>query len=67
MIAAPHNLQLQLPLGQIADFCHRWGIARLEIFGSVLGDVNSKAGHWMKCPTENHSHLRLKQPDPHLC
>jgi predicted nucleotidyltransferase len=38
MIAAPHNLQLELPLGQIADFCHRWGIARLEIFGSALRD-----------------------------
>src|SRR5208337_1870955 len=38
MTAAPHNLQLELPLGQIADFCHRWGIARLEIFGSVLRD-----------------------------
>lgn len=38
MIAAPHNLQLELPLEQIADFCHRWGIARLEIFGSALRD-----------------------------
>ena len=38
MIAAPHNLQLELPLGQIADFCRRWGIARLEVFGSVLRD-----------------------------
>ncbi len=38
MIAAPHNLQLELPMGQIADFCHRWGIARLEIFGSALRD-----------------------------
>ena len=38
MIAAPYNLQLELPLGQIADFCRRWGIARLEIFGSVLRD-----------------------------
>jgi predicted nucleotidyltransferase len=38
MIAAPHNLKLELPLGQIADFCQRWGIARLEIFGSALRD-----------------------------
>lgn len=38
MIAAPPNLKLELPLEQIADFCHRWGIARLEIFGSVLRD-----------------------------
>jgi predicted nucleotidyltransferase len=36
MIAAPNNLQVELPLGQIADFCQRWGIARLEIFGSAL-------------------------------
>ena len=38
MIAAPNKLQLELPLGQIAVFCQRWGIARLEIFGSVLRD-----------------------------
>ena len=38
MIAAPPNLKLQLPLEQIADFCRRWGIARLEVFGSVLRD-----------------------------
>jgi hypothetical protein len=38
MMAAPHNLQLELPLEQIADFCRRWGIARLEIFGSALRD-----------------------------
>ena len=36
MITAPPNLKLELPLGQIAGFCQRWGIARLEIFGSVL-------------------------------
>jgi hypothetical protein len=36
MIAAPHNLALELPLEQIAHFCRRWGIARLEIFGSAL-------------------------------
>jgi len=38
MIAAPPNLKLELPLEQIADFCRRWGIARLEIFGSALRD-----------------------------
>ena len=38
MIAAPPNLKLELPVEQIADFCRRWGIARLEIFGSVLRD-----------------------------
>jgi uncharacterized protein len=36
MIAAPPKLKLELPLEQIADFCRRWGIARLEIFGSAL-------------------------------
>ncbi len=36
MIAARPELSLELPLEQIADFCHRWGIARLEIFGSAL-------------------------------
>ena len=38
MIAASSKLKLELPLQQIADFCHRWGIARLEIFGSALRD-----------------------------
>ena len=38
MIAAPQNLAVELPLEQIADFCRRWGIARLEIFGSSLRD-----------------------------
>ena len=38
MIYAQHNLQLDLPVAQIADFCHRWGIVRLEIFGSALRD-----------------------------
>jgi len=38
MTAAPSNIQLELPLGQIAGFCRRWGIARLEIFGSALRD-----------------------------
>jgi uncharacterized protein len=36
MIATPPNLKLELPLEQIADFCRRWGIARLDIFGSAL-------------------------------
>jgi uncharacterized protein len=36
MMAAPPNLKLELPLEQIAAFCRRWGIARLEIFGSAL-------------------------------
>lgn len=36
MVSAPHSLQLELPLEQIAAFCRKWGIGRLEIFGSVL-------------------------------
>jgi predicted nucleotidyltransferase len=28
--------QIQLPMDKIADFCRRWKIARLEVFGSVL-------------------------------
>jgi uncharacterized protein len=38
MIAAPHKLHLELPVAQIAEFCRRWAIARLEIFGSALRD-----------------------------
>jgi uncharacterized protein len=38
MTAAPHNIHLELPMAQIADFCCRWSISRLEIFGSVLRD-----------------------------
>ncbi len=29
---------IELPLEQIADFCRRWKIARLEVFGSALRD-----------------------------
>jgi predicted nucleotidyltransferase len=28
--------QIELPMDKIADFCRRWKIARLELFGSVL-------------------------------
>ena len=28
--------QIELPMDKIADFCRRWKIARLEVFGSVL-------------------------------
>jgi predicted nucleotidyltransferase len=30
--------QIELPMEKIADFCRRWGVARLEIFGSALRD-----------------------------
>ena len=32
------NLQINLPYEAIADFCRRWKILRLEVFGSVLRD-----------------------------
>ena len=32
------TIQIDLPTDQIADFCRRWKIARLEVFGSVLRD-----------------------------
>ena len=38
MIANLPNLRLPLPMEQIAGFCCRWNIARLEVFGSVLRD-----------------------------
>jgi predicted nucleotidyltransferase len=30
--------QIEMPADKIADFCRRWKIARLEVFGSVLRD-----------------------------
>ena len=38
MIALPPSLKVELPLEEIAGFCRRWGIARLDIFGSALRD-----------------------------
>jgi predicted nucleotidyltransferase len=38
MIAGPSNAKRQLPMQQIATFCRRWNIARLEVFGSFLRD-----------------------------
>ena len=32
------NLRMPLPMAQIASFCRRWSIARLEVFGSALRD-----------------------------
>lgn len=34
----PHNLPIDLPLDQIAEFCTRWGIVEFALFGSVLRD-----------------------------
>jgi predicted nucleotidyltransferase len=36
MIATLPNLKMPLPMQQIAVFCCRWSIARLEVFGSIL-------------------------------
>jgi predicted nucleotidyltransferase len=30
--------KVQLPYDEIADFCRRWNIVRLELFGSALRD-----------------------------
>ncbi len=38
MIVAPPSLKLKLPLENIAAFCRRWRIVRLEVFGSALRD-----------------------------
>jgi hypothetical protein len=36
--------QIELPMDKIADFCRRWKIARLEVFGSVLrGDFRPES------------------------
>jgi len=36
MIATLPNLKKPLPMQQLAAFCRRWNIARLDVFGSVL-------------------------------
>ena len=38
MIANPPSLKIALPLERMAEFCRRWAIRRLEIFGSALRD-----------------------------
>jgi predicted nucleotidyltransferase len=35
----PHSaIRIQLPYEEIADFCRRWNIVRLDLFGSALQD-----------------------------
>lgn len=34
----PHDLPIDLPMDQIAEFCTRWGISEFALFGSVLRD-----------------------------
>lgn len=36
VLAKPEELRIDLPLGGLADYCRRWKITRLEVFGSVL-------------------------------
>jgi len=35
-LARPENLRVDLPLEQMAQLCRKWGIVRLELFGSAL-------------------------------
>jgi hypothetical protein len=32
------SLPIELPYDALGEFCRRWSISKLEIFGSVLGD-----------------------------
>jgi predicted nucleotidyltransferase len=32
------NLAMPLPMDAIADFCKKWGIVKLSVFGSILRD-----------------------------
>jgi predicted nucleotidyltransferase len=36
MSSLPRHAAIALPLPELADFCRRWKIARLEVFGSAL-------------------------------
>ena len=36
MLASPSKIMLALPSEQIAAFCRRWSIVRLDVFGSAL-------------------------------
>ncbi len=38
MSMAVENIQIDLPMEQIADFCQRWKITEFALFGSVLRD-----------------------------
>ncbi len=37
-LTRPENLRVDLPLEAIARLCRKWGIIRLEVFGSALRD-----------------------------
>ncbi|MCO6437113.1 MAG: nucleotidyltransferase domain-containing protein [Phycisphaerae bacterium] len=38
MVRKGASLHIELPGAEIASFCRRWGIVRLEVFGSALRD-----------------------------
>jgi len=37
-VVQPKNLHAELPMDKIAEFCRRWKVSKLEVFGSVLRD-----------------------------
>jgi len=37
-MAAVGRIQIDIPTRQLAEFCHRWKIAELALFGSILRD-----------------------------
>ena len=51
------TVQITLPMEQLADFCRRWKITRLEIFGSALRPDFS--------PTSDVDFLYTLAPDAH--
>ncbi|MEO7993644.1 MAG: nucleotidyltransferase domain-containing protein [bacterium] len=48
-------IQISLPLDAIAEFCQRWKIARLEVFGSILTEEFR--------PESDIDFLYVRQPD----
>jgi predicted nucleotidyltransferase len=38
LLTKPDSLRVDLPLPEIAEFCRKWRIRRLEVFGSALRD-----------------------------
>lgn len=38
VLQTPNEARVRLPLGQIEDFCRKWRVAELSLFGSVLRD-----------------------------
>lgn len=38
VLKAPNEVRVPLPLGRIEDFCRKWRVEELSLFGSVLRD-----------------------------